>query len=163
VADELHAAADGLVVSTGFDTQLAFFKNVSESGNLAFLNPKVFSSSIGFAYYLRPLDVNNNGAIDLVWPNIQGHAIHVMLNLTPQQGGSGLRPEKRVRLGEPFHTGSPERVPERRAQSSQQRGESSDEETSQERGPDLRELLGITDTDTVRDILIKLESIGEKP
>jgi hypothetical protein len=148
VADFDGDGRKDVVASTGFDTQLMFFKNVSEPGSINFLNPKVYWSNVGFAFILHPMDVNNNGAIDLVYPNIAGHAIHVWLNTTPQAATGSTEKER------PSRTADLVRLPE--ASPSQNDSSGTSDEVN------LPTLLGITDDDTVHDILRKLESFGEK-
>jgi len=144
---------DGLldvVVGTGLSTQLAFLRNVSSDGVVDFLDPMVISASVGFALTLQPMDVNNDGAIDLVYPNISHHRLHILLNETPQAGSASEHPtgmpgDRTTRPG-PSNRGRPTEQSDVAAESFES----------------LRKMLGITDQDTPAEVLRKLESIGDE-
>jgi hypothetical protein len=146
VADFDGDGRPDLVANSVFSYNFSFVRNISEPGQLAFTSPMTISDIASFPRRMYTLDVNGNGALDLIYADIFANSVHIRLNLTPQAG-------------------SAQRADGRRGDDGDAAAGSTEQAVTPQGDFDhpLSRRLGINETDSVRDMLRKLDSLGDSP
>lgn len=67
--------------------RLTLVRNTTDGESYSFAPPEVVASVGSFVRFVLPVDLDDDGAVDLVYTDFSNHQVRIQRNLTPQGGG----------------------------------------------------------------------------